>query len=358
MANFDAQVMESQKQMAEAQAKIAELTSRIETARGKISTGEDAMIDIENATLEDVHAHTDVMNANIAELIMGLDDVTAAFSKDFDEMRNKTGWESFVGVFSRAKSESMRQDRMRTANIDDKLQDLIAKSDVITKLLESQLATLNDQKVQVETNLSETLSDRELTVSELEDTRAQIVAMDPKIIELENKISVTQDAAERTKLETELADMNKAYNELVQAEQVKLAKSQTLERYIEKGKTWVDSLQNQAATQMVLINKLQTDTKQRVVLYDALSKSLKTAQQQDVAHRINEIGVQTDKEAQAAMAAIGTATNQRMADMMEKHEEHMVFAREVLEAKAKADERFARRFQAIVEKHDKNLYGA
>ncbi len=358
MANFDAQVMESQKQMAEAQAKIAELTTRIETARGKIATGEDAMIDIENATLEDVHAHTEVMNANIAELIMGLDDVTAAFSKDFDEMRNKTGWESFVGVFSRAKSESMRQDRMRTANIDDKLQDLIAKSDVITKLLESQLATLNDQKAQVETNLSETLSDRELTVSELEDTRAQIVAMDPKIIELENKISVTQDAAERTKLETELADMNKAYNELVQAEQVKLAKSQTLERYIEKGKTWVDSLQNQAATQMVLINKLQTDTKQRVVLYDALSKSLKTAQQQDVAHRINEIGVQTDKEAQAAMAAIGTATNQRMADMMEKHEEHMVFAREVLEAKAKADERFARRFQAIVEKHDKNLYGA
>lgn len=109
---------------------------------------------------------------------------------------------------------------------------------------------------------------------------------------------------------------------------------------------------------MVLINKLQTDTKQRVVLYDALSKSLKTAQQQDVAHRINEIGVETDKEAQAAMAAIGTATNQKMADMMEAHEEHMVYAREILEAKARADERFARRFADIVEKHDKNLYGA
>jgi hypothetical protein len=76
-----------------------------------------------------------------------------------------------------------------------------------------------------------------------------------------------------------------------------------LEAYIEKGKTWVNSLQNQAATQMVLINKLQTDTKQRVVLYDALTKSLKTAQQQDVAHRINEIGSQTDREAQTAMAA-------------------------------------------------------
>ena len=357
MSNFEAQVLESQKQVAEAQAKIAELTGRIDSARAKIKSGDDAMIDIENATLDDVHAHTEVMNANIAELIMGLDDVTAAFSKDFDEMRTKTGWESFVGIFSKGKSESLRQERMRTANIDDKLQDLISKSDVITKLLESQLATLNEQKAKVESNLTGTLDEREFTVQELENVRAEILAMDPKIIELENKIAVTQDAAERTKLETELADLNKAYNALVQDEQVKLAKSQTLERYIEKGKTWVDSLQNQAATQMVLINKLQTDTKQRVVLYDALSKSLKTAQQQDVAHRINEIGVETDKEAQAAMAAIGTATNQRMADMMEKHEEHMVFAREVLEAKAKADERFARRFQAIVEKHDKNLYG-
>lgn len=358
MSNFDAQVRESQEQVAAAQAKISELTGRIETARSKLKSGDDASIDIENATLEDVHAHTDVMNANIAELIMGLDDVTAAFSKDFDEMRDKTGWETFVGVFSRGKSESMRQERIKTANIDDKLQDLIAKSDVITQLLEGQLLVLNEQKAKVETNLSDTLDEREITVQDLERVKDEIRALDPEIIALENKIAVEQDAAARTSLETELADLNTKYNALVQSEQVSLAKSQTLERYIEKGKTWIDSLQNQAATQMVLINKLQTDTKQRVVLYDALSKSLKTAQQQDVAHRINEIGVATDKEAQASMAAIGTATNQRMADMMEKHEEHMVFARDVLEAKAKADERFARRFEKIVEKHDKNLYGA
>ena len=357
MADFDAMVQESQAQVAKTQAEIEQLSSRIEAARTKIAAGEDADIDIENATLEDVHAHTDVMNANIAELIMGLDDVTEAFSKDFDEMRSKTGWESFVGVFSRAKSESMRQERMRTASIDDKLQDLIAKSDVIVTLLQSQLEMLENEKVQVETNLSATLDEREMVVGELEALRADIQDMDPKIITLENKISVEQDAAARTKLETELATLNAQYNQMVQDEQVKLARSQTLERYIEKGKTWVDSLQNQAATQMVLINKLQTDTKQRVVLYDALSKSLKTAQQQDVAHRINEIGVKTDQEAQSAMAAIGTATNQKMAEMMEKHEDHMVFAREVLEAKAKADERFARRFAKIIEKHDKNLYG-
>ena len=342
MANFDTQIAESQKQVAAAQAKISEITGRIEAAK---------------SPLDDVNKHTDIMNANIAELIMGLDDVTAGFSKDFDEMRSKTGMESFIGIFSDAKSESMRQERLRTASIDDKLQDLIAKSDVIVRLLQGQLDLLNTQKARVEVNLGDTLTQREGAVSALESVRAEIAGMDPKIIELENKISVEQDAAARTKLETDLAGLNARYNALVQDEQVHLAKSQTLERYIEKGKTWVDSLTNQAATQLVLINKLQTDTKQRVVLYDALTSSLKTAQQQDVAHRINEIGVKTDQEAQAAMAAIAAATNDRMADMLESHEDHMVFARKVLEQKAKADERFARRFAKIVEKHDKNIYG-
>ncbi len=355
MADFDTQIAESQKQIAEAQAKISAVTSRIEAAKSQLDQG--ISIDVENATLDDVNKHTDVMNGNIAELIMGLDDVTAGFSKDFDEMRSKTGMESFVGIFSTAKAESMRQERMRTASIDDKLQDLISKSDIIVRLLQGQLDLLNTQKSRVEVNLADTLSQREGTVSALESVRAEIAGMDPKIIELENKISVEQDAAARTKLETDLAGLNARYNALVQDEQVHLAKSQTLERYIEKGKTWVDSLTNQAATQLVLINKLQTDTKQRVVLYDALTSSLKTAQQQDVAHRINEIGVKTDQEAQAAMAAIGAATNDKMADMLEAHEGHMVFARQILEQKAKADERFARRFAKIVEKHDKNAYG-
>jgi len=357
MSKFETAIEKAQAEVGEAQAKIAELTSRIEAARSKATAGEDITIDIENASLADVHAHADTMNANIADLIMGLDDVTSAFSKDFDAMRQKSGWEKLIGVFSSAKSDSLREERVRGASIDDKLQDLIGKSDVIVNLLQGQLTVLNDHKGRVDANLSETLTERETTVGEMEALKAQIFDMDPQIITLENKIAVEQDAAARTKLESELAGLNSKYNELVQQEQVKLAKSQTLERYIEKGKTWIDSLQNQAATQMVLINKLQTDTKQRVVLYDALTKSLKTAQQQDVAHRINEIGVATDQQAQAGMAAIGSATNQRMAEMMESHEGHMVFARKVLEEKAKSDERFARRFATIVEKHDKNLYG-
>ncbi len=358
MANFDQAIQKAETEMREAQSKIDLLTGQIEAAQSKLEAGEDINVDIENASLDDVHSHTEAMNANIADLIMGLDDVTSGFSEDFDAMREKTGWESFIGIFSSAKSESLREERIRSASIDDKLQDLITKSDTIVSLLKGQLETLNVHKERVNGNLGETLTERETVVGALESLRAEIMALDPKIIELENKISVEQDAAARTQLETQLAEMNARYNEMVQDEQVKLANSQTLERYIEKGKSWVDSLQNQAATQMVLINKLETDTKQRVVLYDALTKSLKTAQQQDVAHRINEIGVKTDQEAQAAMAAIGSATNSRMAEMMEKHEDHMVFARKVLEEKAKSDERFARRFASIVEKHDKNLYGS
>jgi len=358
MAKLDTQIEQSRKEVAEAQVKMAELTSQIETARQKMASGNDISIDIENASLDDVHAHAEAMNANIAELILGLDDVTAGFSKDFDAMRSKTGWEKFVGIFSKNRAESMRSERVRTASVEDKLQDLIGKSNVITTMLTDQLNQLKMHKDRVEANLTITLSDREAAVEQLETLKADLLALDPQIIELEGKLAAEQDAAARSRLESELAQVNAKYNEFAQMEQVKLAESQTLERYIEKGKTWVDSLQNQAATQMVLINKLETDTKQRVVLYDALTKSLKTAQQQDVAHKINEIGVETDKEAQTAMAAIGAATNTRMAEMMEAHEDHIIFARRVLEEKVKADERFARRFEKIIEMHDKNAYGA
>ncbi len=357
MNQFDSAIREAEAQVWESRQKLESLSKSFDAVEQAVGSESEIAIDIENATLEDVHAHNEAMSHSIAELIIGLDEVTSGFSRQFDEMRQKSGWESFVGIFSSAKAESMREERIRMASIDDKLQDLISKSDIIVKILQDQLDTLNQHKDKVEINLKSTLADRETVVGELEAIKAEILGMDPRIIELENKISMEQDPAARTQLETELAEINARYNEHVKDEQVKLAKSQTLERYIEKGKSWIDSLQNQSATQMVLINKLQTDTKQRVVLYDALTKSLKTAQQQDVAHRINEIGVETDKQAQSAMAAIGSATQHRMAEMMEKHEDQMVFARKVLEEKAKSDERFARRFADIVEKHDKNLYG-
>ena len=131
MSKFETQIEQSKKEVAEAQSKIAELSARIDTARAKMSQGTDITLDIENASLDDVHAHSDLMNANIAELIMGLDDVTAGFSKDFDGLRSRTGWEKFVGIFSKQRAESLRSERIRAATIEDKLQDLISKSNTI-----------------------------------------------------------------------------------------------------------------------------------------------------------------------------------------------------------------------------------
>ena len=74
MADFDAQIKASQEQVAAAQTKISNITSRIEAARGKLDQAD--AINVESATLADGKTHTDLMNANIAELIMGLDDVT------------------------------------------------------------------------------------------------------------------------------------------------------------------------------------------------------------------------------------------------------------------------------------------
>jgi hypothetical protein len=150
--------------VAEAQTKIAALTGRIETARAKLKVGDGAMIDIENASLDDVYAHTDVMNENIIELLVGLDDVISSLSKNFDEMCNKTDRENFVGNFVREKSDSMCQKRVRSTSIDDTLQDLILKSGVIVRLLTGQLEMLEDQKVKIEGNRTETLDEREAVV--------------------------------------------------------------------------------------------------------------------------------------------------------------------------------------------------
>jgi len=84
MANFNTQIEKSKAEVAEAQAKIAALSAQIDSARDKAVSGQDITIDIENATLDEVHAHSQLMNNNIADLILGLDDVTAGFSKEFD----------------------------------------------------------------------------------------------------------------------------------------------------------------------------------------------------------------------------------------------------------------------------------
>jgi hypothetical protein len=342
------------KKQQKSQSKLTETLAKAGQSMDKLGID----LDIENATFEEVHQQQEALNASIAELIIELDEVTSSFGQEFDRMRQKTGWESFVGVFSKTKADTMRESRVRNTDVDSKLNDLIAKSDIIVTMLQNQLTDLKTQEGTVTTNLETVLEERVGVVETLEGIRKQLTDMDPRIIEAEQKIAVEQNAAARTRLEKNLQKINEQHNQLVKDEQVKLALSQTYEKYIKLGQTFVDSLQNQVSTQLVLIDKLQTDTNQRVILYDALSKSLKTAQQQDIAHRINEIGSAVDHEAQASMAAIGAATNQHLAEMLEAHTDNMAAAKDIQAKKVKADERFMRRFAKVIEEHNRGQYEA
>ena len=69
MAQFDQAIQKAEAEMKEAQSKIDLLTGQIEAAQSKLEAGEDISIDIENATLDDVHSHTEAMNANIKAFV-------------------------------------------------------------------------------------------------------------------------------------------------------------------------------------------------------------------------------------------------------------------------------------------------
>ena len=86
MQDFDNAVQQAEEQIRLAQSKTAAVTEAF--AESKVADSETIPIDIENASLQDVEAHNEAMNANIAELIIGLDEVTAGFSKEFEAMRD------------------------------------------------------------------------------------------------------------------------------------------------------------------------------------------------------------------------------------------------------------------------------
>ena len=193
---------------------------------------------------------------------------------------------------------------------------------------------------------------RKNTMSELETTQARINEINPLLLDLENQIAASTNQKDRTNLESERSKLATEYNQAQAKEQELLAESQTLERYTSMFQTFVDSLNNQLAAQQTLINKLTIDTEQRIVLYKALEDSLKTAAQQDVAHKINTLGSQVDTAAETTMAGIGAAAQKHIGDLLEMHEGNMVASADIQRRKKLADDAFARRFQAVMDKHN------
>jgi chromosome segregation ATPase len=314
--------------------------------------------DVENARIEDVLKQQKVMEGNIADLIIGLEDATNVFGTEFESMKSYSTWEKLVGVFSKQSMQRMRSERVRNMSLASNLQELLAKSDRIVGILKAQKQALEARYKASETSLKTVLERRKATSETLQATQKRIEEINPLLLDLENRIAATTEQKQRAELEGQRSDLATEYNKMQAREQELLAESQTLERYTSMFQTFVDSLNNQLAAQQTLINKLEIDTEQRVVLYKALEDSLKTAAQQDVAHKINTLGNKVDTAAEETMAGIGAAAQSHIGDLLEMHEKNMVSTKDIQRRKKLADEAFARRFDEVLRKHNSADYVA
>ena len=356
LQNFDTEIEKTRRTVEEMRSKIEQSGIVLEElARADKKIG-DAEFDIENARIEDVLKQQKVMEGNIADLIIGLEDATNVFGAEFESMKSYTGWENFIGIFSQQRKQRMRTERVRNMSLAGNLQELLAKSDTIIGILKGQKDILDARYKTSEASLAQVIERRKATMEQLTATQKRIEELNPLLLDIENKIAASTNQQERTQLEGERSKLATEYNERQAKEQELLAESQTLERYTSMFQTFVDSLNNQIAAQNTLINKLTIDTEQRIVLYKALEDSLKTAAQQDVAHKINTLGSQVDTAAEETMAGIGSAAQRHIGDLLEMHEKNMLSTQDIQRRKKLADDAFARRFQAVMDKHNAANY--
>lgn len=355
LVNLDAEIAKTRETVEDMQSKLDQSAVVLDEFAKSETIGQ-TDFDIENARIQDILKQQSVMEGNIADLIIGLEDATNVFGAEFETMKSYTGWEKFIGIFSKQRMQRMRSERVRNMSLAGNLQELLSKSDKIVGILQSQKNVLDSRYKSSETSLKQVIERRKSTMETLEVTQARIEELNPMLMDLENQISASPDQKQRADLEGQRSALATEYNQAQAKEQELLAESQTLERYTSMFQTFVDSLNNQLAAQQTLINKLTIDTEQRVVLYKALEDSLKTAAQQDVAHKINTLGNQVDTAAEETMAGIGAAAQSHIGDLLEMHEKNMLSTEDIQRRKKLADEAFARRFDAVMKKHNSADY--
>ncbi|MBN9052256.1 MAG: hypothetical protein J0H80_00420, partial [Rhizobiales bacterium] len=260
LQNFDAEIEKTRGVVNQMRGKLEQSGVVLEQfAKADTKLG-DVNFDIENARIQDVIAQQKVMEGNIADLIIGLEDATNIFGTEFESMKSYTGYEKFIGIFSKQKMQRMRTDRVRNMSLAGNLQELLSKSDTIVGILKEQKSILDQRYKTSEASLVQVIERRKATMANLEATQKRIEELNPLLMDIENRIAASTDQKTRTDLEGERSGLATEYNQMQAKEQELLAESQTLERYTSMFQTFVDSLNNQIAAQNTLINKLTIDT--------------------------------------------------------------------------------------------------
>ena len=168
---FDEQIAKTEAMVSEVQSKTKTSSEVLDQIAEAASIG-DVDFDIENARIKDVLAQQKTMEANIADLIIGLEDVTNSFGSQFENMQGFSLSEKVIGIFSKTKAQAMRNDRVRTTSLAGNLQDLLGKSNVITKILQEQKAVLSERYQVSEESLKKVISRRQQVTEDLKTTPA------------------------------------------------------------------------------------------------------------------------------------------------------------------------------------------
>lgn len=313
-------------------------------------------MDVEKAKLRDVIAEKARLQQTVGALIAGYDALTTNLGGEIDSMKEMTLVERVVGFFSADRARLMREARVQTADIDAQLQDLCAQTQSINLLLADHLRTLNKEYDTVKASLTD-------QQDKLAAATVAFEAADQKLAELNVRIHEARDAvaeltgAARVEADQALQALINEANELTEVRNTELSNAQTHELFAENHKIALDSLLRQKAAQRVLIDKLRISTENRIVQYAATVESLRTAAQQESAHTLNEVGLEVDQETSRTMAAIGSAADRQIVEMLERHAADISKRRTTQSEVARADAEFARRFAAVAEKFIEDAYG-
>lgn len=305
--------------------------------------------DLERARLRDVIGEKARLQETVGALIAGYDALTNALGGEIDSMKDMTRLESFVGFFSPSRAKEMRERRVQTADIDAQLQDLVAQTQAINRLLSGHLQTLNGEYDTVKTSLDH-------QQSELAKATRAFEAADLELEELHLRIAAKRDelvektGLERVAADQELQELINQANELTEVRNTNLSNAQAHELFAENHKIALDSLLRQKAAQRVLIDKLRISTENRIVGYTATVESLRTAAQQESAHTLDQVGTQIDQETTRTMAAIGAAADLQIVEMLERHAGDVHRRRSTQAEISRADAEFARRFAAVAQR--------
>lgn len=355
--------------------KFAEIEHDIQSTKDKIGTihsgqsnidqrlqtilGTEPLSAIEiNVTDDDfgaVVSNEEKLQGNIASLIYGLDEIARTFGDEFKTLSEPVFLEKLISLFSRKKAEEMKNTRIRNADMRTNLNNLIEKSDTIKGLLETQLAIIGDRLESSKMAQIKVLKRGQATAKAIEKITTLFDELGPKIAEIDGRIGELTGAELKT-LEIERTNYANRYNEATAKKQELVAVQQSLERYAAMYTNYVESLAKQKAAQQTLISKLSIDTEQRSIMYSALAESLRTSSQQNIAHRIDDVGRETDAQAEAMITQIGISSENRIMSMMETHENYLKRTAKVRQKGEIANQEFARRFSEIVKQVDSGRY--